>query len=630
MVSMNRWSDIKHALVGRPRTKAELDEAIAGVENYLDVHRWDLLNTAMFSGLLLLAFWSVGLGFEASIWVAAVWSSEGIFTLVRMHLSRERTSARNVYARLTTLQIGSFLTLTIWAPGLLFGMGTQDPMCTTLVLLSWSGALIVVATQNTAIPRIAITSGAVPAAMIIIFPIMYAGRPADVALAGLGCVLVILVARSMTANLRMGKQLFEVQADKDELIGELEIARQAAEADRRRANQANTAKSEFLAMMSHEIRTPMNGMLGMAQMLLRGELSDEQRNYASTIVNSGDNLLALLNDTLDLSRIESGRMTLDADEESPRKILHSLEALWGVRARDEGLEFRLEISQDVPATAEMDSRKVQQVLSNLIGNAVKFTERGSISLRASAPRDGLLKIEVTDTGPGIPLAAQRRIFEKFTQADNSTSRRYGGSGLGLTLCKEFVELMSGRIFVASEEGQGAQFTVEIPCRFLNKAASDEEALPANMQIRDDEAAPFDGVGGDLGPLRVLVADDHPINQKLMRAFLERFGYACEIVENGRQAVDAVAYGQFDLVLMDVQMPEMDGIAATAEIRKLPKGRGEIPVLAITANAMAGQREAYLEQGFDGYIAKPIDADLLQAEIQRFTGDAAERKTAAGM
>ncbi|GAA6157396.1 hypothetical protein NBRC116588_28690 [Pyruvatibacter sp. HU-CL02332] len=623
---MTRWETFRHALWGKPRTKAELDEAIAGVENYLDVHKWDLLNSVLFAGLLAVAFWSVGLGLEAMIWAIAVIIAEIAFSVVRLKLSRTRTSVRNVHRRTSILQLASLGTLLIWAPGLLFGMGTNDPMCTTLVLLAWAGSLMVVTNQNGAIPRIAITSGAVPGLLIVTVPAFYADRPADIALAGLAIILVMLVARNTIANLRLSRSVFIVQADKDELIGELEIARRAAEADRRRADQANKAKTEFLAMMSHEIRTPMNGMLGMAQMLQRGDLSEEQQIYAQTIVESGDNLLALLNDTLDLSRIEAGRMSLDADEEDPRRIVEGIESLWAPRARDEGLDFKVDVDPSVPARAELDSRKVQQLLTNLVGNAVKFTSSGFVAVAVAAPSDGNLRFEVSDSGPGIPPEAQKRIFEKFTQADASTSRSYGGSGLGLTLCQEFAHLMGGTIHVESTVGEGSTFVVEIPCRFFAAYVPTEEAAaPTKPEISLDDA-----LNTADGPLRVLVADDHPINQKLMRAFIERFGYQYEIVENGRQAVDAVAYGNFDVVLMDVQMPVMDGITATAEIRKLPSGRGKIPVLAITANAMAGQRESYLEQGFDGYVSKPLDTALLQAEILRVTGDdpAAEDKTAA--
>jgi signal transduction histidine kinase/ActR/RegA family two-component response regulator len=619
---MNDWQQFKQALWGKPRTKAELDEAIAGVENHLDVHRWDFLNTIAFSSLLVLAFQAVGLGLEALIWAVCVWSVEAVLSSIHWRLRKERTTARNVMRRLAILQVGSFCTLMVWAPGLLFGMGTSDPMCTTLVLLSWSGSLMVVTNQNGAIPRIAITSGMVPGLLILFVPTLYAEKPAEFALAGLGAVLVLLVARSTISNLRLNKKLFAVQADKDELITELEIARRAAEADRQRADKANTAKTEFLAMMSHEIRTPMNGLLGMAQMLLRGDLSDEQRLYADTIVDSGDTLLSLLNDTLDLSRIEAGHMELDVDEESPRRILGQLQSLWGPRAHVEGLDFNLDIEPSVPGTAELDSRKVQQLLSNLIGNAIKFTETGSVTVRALAPRDGLLRFQVRDTGPGISHSAQRRIFEKFTQADTSTSRRYGGSGLGLTLCKEFVELMGGRIYVESEEGEGSCFVAEVPCRFL--AAAPEREPDVESQSRQFSAA---SAGGGL---HVLVADDHPTNQKLMRAFLERYGYSCVIVDDGQAAVDALAAGDFDIVLMDVQMPVMDGITATAEVRKLPESKAGIPILAITANAMAGQREEYIEKGFDGYVSKPIDADLLQAEIRRVVGigSQADTKTAA--
>lgn len=640
---MQMWQEIRRALLGRPRTRAGLDEAIASVENYLDVHRWDLIQAATVAGLLVLAFATLGHLTEALIWGAAVMIAETAFAVVRWRLARERTTASNVYARLTVLQAVSFVCLIVWCVGLLFGYGA-DPICQTLVLLAWAGALMVVTNQNGAIPRIAITSGAVPGLLIAAVPILYARTPADIALAGLCVVLVTLVARNTVANLRLNKRLFEVQADKDELIGELEIARQAADADRRRADQANTAKSEFLAMMSHEIRTPMNGMLGMANMLAKGDLTDEQRSYAETIVASGDSLLALLNDALDLSRIEAGRMTVDADEESPVRLLEGVRALFASRAMEKGLELSVEAGPDLPARAELDARKVSQVLANLVGNAVKFTGVGRVTLSARAPRPGVLCFEVSDTGPGIPPDAQARIFEKFTQADASTTRQFGGSGLGLTISKELVELMGGRIAVESDPGSGARFTVTLPCRFFESTAPGPApaapAAPAGTAASPppgpaetvlEHAAPAHGAAAGGAPHdipRILVAEDHPINRKLMAALLGQFGYDVAFAENGREAVDAVAYGAFDVVLMDVQMPVMDGVTATAEIRALPGPRAATPVIALTANAMAGQREGYLESGFDDYLPKPVDSEVLRAAIERHLARGKPPATAA--
>ena len=615
---MQFGQEIGHALWGRPQRRAELEEAIASVENYLDVHRWDLVQSAMVSGLLVLAFSTLGHPQEVLIWAAAVMASESVFAIIRARLSRGRTTASNVYRRLVILQAMSFFTLTIWCGGLLFGFG-NDPVCQTLVLLSWAGAMMVVTNQNGTVPRIAITSGGVPALLIAVVPAVYARTPADIALAGLCVVLVILMTRSTLANLRVNRRLFEVQSDKDELIGELETARHAAEADRRRADEASNAKSEFLATMSHEIRTPMNGILGMARLLTQTDLRDEQRVIAETIVTSGDTLLTLLNEALDLSRIEAGRMTIDTDEEQPARLLENVRSLFASSAADKGLNVTVEVGEHVPARAELDGRKVSQILANLVGNAVKFTEAGHVTLSVDAPRPGILVFEVADTGPGIPEEAQARIFEKFTQADASTTRRFGGSGLGLTISKELVELMGGTVSVMSAPGEGARFRVTLPCRFLDRSSAPDtqNARPhraAQSLSAAEEPAAFASHAAAVP--RILVADDHPINRKLMAALLEKFGYDVVFADNGREAVNAVAFGTFDVVLMDVQMPVLDGVAAMREIRTLPGPRAATPVIALTAHAMTGQREAYLSDGFDDYLTKPVDTEALHAAIVR--------------
>lgn len=630
---MRIWNAMAQVLWGRPRTRAEVDEAIASVENYLDVHRWDLFQAGAIAALLVTAFYTLGLGREALIWGAAVMLVESAFALLRNQIARTRITAANVHRQLTRLQAASFISLFVWCVGLLFGYG-EDPVCRTLVLLSWAGALLVVANQNGAIPRIAITSGAVPAVLIATVPALYASTAAEVALAGLCVVMVILVVRHTLANVRLNRRLFEVQADKDELIGELESARHAAEADRRRADEANRAKTEFLAMMSHEIRTPMNGLLGMARVLANTELGPEQRGYAETIVASGDSLLALLNDALDLARVEAGRMSVDLDEECPVRLAEGVRALFASRAMEKGLELVLELDPALPARAELDGRKVSQVLSNLVGNALKFTEAGRVVLKVEAPQEGLLRFEVADTGPGIPPEAHARIFEKFTQADSTTTRNFGGTGLGLTICKELVELMGGSIGVESAPGAGARFWVTLPTRFFGTrpaagaptqpdAVGSDANPPETAQAATAADAPADSCDAaaadppDEGSGRILVAEDHPTNRKLMALLLSHFGYEVSFAEDGREAVDAVAQGAFDLVLMDVQMPRMDGVAATREIRAMAGPGGDVPIIALTANAMTGQRESYLAEGFDDYLSKPVDSEALRIIVARY-------------
>jgi len=365
------------------------------------------------------------------------------------------------------------------------------------------------------------------------------------------------------------------------------------------ADAANVAKSDFLANMSHEIRTPLGGVLGTIELALDGQLAPPQRALLDTAHSSARTLLSLLNDILDLSRIEAGRLDVVPIDFQPRALVDEIASLMGPVAHAKGLTCERQIDDDVPAWVRADPVRVRQVLLNLIGNAIKFTERGTVALRIGL-QDGdpsLLRVEVRDTGIGVPADKHAAIFEKFRQADGSIVRKFGGTGLGLAISRHLVEMMGGRIWVDSAPQAGSTFFCTLPV-----AAADPSARPA--------AAVADAVPGR--PLRVLVAEDNPVNQRLLRAFLEKDRHDVVVVESGQAAVDTMrGAATFDVVLMDIQMPEMDGFQATAAIRRLDGDRRTVPIVALTAHAQVGYDDVCRRAGMSGYLSKPLDRAALR-------------------
>ena len=381
----------------------------------------------------------------------------------------------------------------------------------------------------------------------------------------------------------------------------------------KRSKDVAHMKEQFLANMSHEIRTPMNSILGFTNLLRRTELNNTQREYVQNIHSAGENLLILVNDILDLSKLEAGMMHLEETRFSLRSMVSSVAAMFSEKVREKDLEFNTKIDKEVPDILCGDAVRLTQILVNLISNAVKFTEQGNVNVNVTMvetfEKHVKIRISVSDTGIGIPSEKQQAIFERFQQAEAATTRRFGGTGLGLSIVKQLVEIQNGKIDLQSEPGKGSVFSVELKFKLPDLAKIYSEDLAVQ-----EEQVP-------LQKIKVLIAEDNQMNQQLVKHLMKSWSIDHLIVNNGAEAVDAVKSQGFSIVLMDIQMPEMDGYTATSIIRN--ELRMDVPIIAMTAHAMVGEKEKCLQLGMNDYVSKPIKETVLYNIIARHAQHASD-------
>lgn len=528
----------------------------------------------------------------AAIWFAVFVTGEAINRLVTRPIGRGLPLSRRqrqAYALSLLISSASWCALAVR----LWATGSQGYQFTGLGIL----AALMIHAQGFSFrsPLALMMLGVIPALLWFSLPVLFGGFSGlefVTVTAGLGLMLAYLGA-SAGANLRTSEQLAAAERD---------------------AVAASKAKSAFLAVVSHEVRTPMNGVLGMARALQRTNLDPQQERYVETMLRSGETLVSMLNDVLDFSKIEAGRIDLEVEAFDLRKMAEDVVALWAEGAKARQLSLDWSADDDLPAQVLGDETRVRQIVMNLVSNALKFTEAGSVRVElATAPGadgDGGVEIRVIDTGIGLSAEQVRVLFRPYVQAESSTTRKYGGTGLGLAICRDLAGRMGGTIDVDSEPGRGSLFRVWLP-------------LPA----AEPSGATSDEEPELLPRLRILVADDNPINQAVARAVLEAAGARVDTAADGLQALERLQLDVFDLVLMDVHMPNMDGIEAVSRIRDGQAGRADIPILALTADAMPGEADRLKALGFDGLQHKPVQPAALITAIGEVLAERAARDDA---
>jgi len=574
------------------------DERLDEVAN--DTHR--LTGSRLVSAVAAAVVVGIGLGaMTACLWLASLMVGETLAFLItrrfkggRSGTPRER--ALFVWASIPINLSWGGLAVLLWLNG--------DDRLRIAAVAIWCGQ--VVYTQNfrhQSVPLL-VLNGLAPMVSLIVFPFLFlpdTGSAAGTARWGL-LLLVATTVNVMLQNRAAAQRM-------DELTRGLHQ-------EREKALEAARAKSTFIAVASHELRTPMNGLLGMAHALQRSALDPTQREQVQLMIKSGDSLMQLLNDMLDLSRIETGRVELAPAAIALEPVVREVVDAWRDAAAFKDLSLTADFAPDLPVGIQADPLRIRQVLTNLVSNAIKFTAQGGVSVEVRAtpgPNGHTISIAVIDTGPGVPAHAAERVFDSFTQADETVSRHYGGAGLGLAIARSLARRMGGDlILLPSPSG----------ARFLFTFEASEAELSAETAVAADEPA--------LNQLRVLMAEDNAINQLVVRAMLEPTGVALTVVDNGQEALKAMAETRYDCVLMDINMPVMDGVTALQAIRAGEVGADVPPIIALTASAMAGDREHYLALGFDEHLGKPIKpADLIMAIFRAASAQSADGEKLQG-
>lgn len=550
---------------------------------------------------LIIGSWALGLLATVGWTEAAVWFC-GTIAAGALRGSFERRMAGKVAAGWGVLfPVVATVTTGAWALAPLLAWFADHPFSRALAVALLISGYVLVFSQLRSSPKQAIVISSPYSGAALIILVSAWGTPDFWAfLAIVPCTaacLFVLVTMTMLREERI-RAFQEHQAH---LIEELQTARDKADA-------ASQAKSSFLGVISHELRTPMNGVLGAAQLLSATRLEAAQREYLSIIRNSGDNLLSLLNDILDMTKIEAGKMTFEVIDIDTEDLHRRITGPFAAQAEAKGLAFRTAFEGDMPAVVRGDPLRVCQVVQNLLSNAVKFTEKGSVEYRVRSRRIGdrrcAFEFSVTDSGTGIAPEDLERLFQPFTQADVSSTRRFGGTGLGLTIARRMANIMGGDIAVVSEPGRGSTFTLSV-----------EAEVVAWTPVAAIEALSAD-VGEGEG-LSVLVVEDHPVNRMILEAWLSSTRHRVTAAENGQIAVDVADVQPFDLIVMDVNMPVMDGLTATRRIRASGPNR-DTPLVVLSASARQEDHRAGLDAGADAYLDKPIDfaalASLMRAAV----------------